>query len=42
VNGKLPEDKQAMLRVIDEALVLLSEDDSVRKKFMQKDALRSL
>jgi radical SAM superfamily enzyme YgiQ (UPF0313 family) len=42
VNGKLPEDKQAMLRVIDEALVLLSEDDSVRKKFMKKDALRSL
>jgi hypothetical protein len=42
VDGKLPEDKQAMISVIDEALALLAEDDSVRKRFMRKDALRSL
>ena len=42
VDGKLPEDKQAMLSVIDESLALLAEDDSVRKRFMRKDALRSL
>jgi radical SAM superfamily enzyme YgiQ (UPF0313 family) len=42
VNGKLPEDKQAMLRVIDETLLSLTEDDGVRKKFLRKDALRSL
>jgi hypothetical protein len=31
-----------MLRVIDETLLSLSEDDSVRKKFLRKDALRNL
>jgi len=42
VDGKLPEDKQAMLSVIDEALALLSASDSVRKRFMRKDALQRL
>jgi radical SAM superfamily enzyme YgiQ (UPF0313 family) len=42
VDGRLPEDKQTMLRVIDEALALLAEDDNVRKKFVRKDALRTL
>jgi hypothetical protein len=28
--------------VIDEAIALLAEDDSLRKRFMRKDALRSL
>jgi hypothetical protein len=42
VDGKLPEDKQAMISVIDEALALLAVDDSLRKRFMRKDALQSL
>jgi hypothetical protein len=42
VNGKLPEDKQAMLRVIDEALAALNEDESLKKQFVRKDNLTSL
>jgi radical SAM superfamily enzyme YgiQ (UPF0313 family) len=42
VNGKLPEDKQRMLAVIDEALAALDEDETLRKKFARKDSLTSL
>jgi radical SAM superfamily enzyme YgiQ (UPF0313 family) len=42
VNGQLPEDKQAMLGVIDEALRLFRADDSMRQRFQRKDALKSL
>ena len=42
VNGKLPEDKQRMLAVIDEALAALVEDETLRKKFARKDSLTSL
>ena len=42
VDGRLPEDKQAMLRVIDEALAALNEDESLKKQFVRKDNLISL
>ena len=42
VNGKLPDDKQALLNVIDEALASLGKDETLRKRFLRKDSLRSL
>jgi radical SAM superfamily enzyme YgiQ (UPF0313 family) len=42
VNGKLPEDKQRMLEVLDEALEALHNDETLRKKFSRKDSLTSL
>jgi radical SAM superfamily enzyme YgiQ (UPF0313 family) len=39
VNGKLPEDRQRMLAVIDEAL---NGDETLRKAFARKDSLTSL
>jgi radical SAM superfamily enzyme YgiQ (UPF0313 family) len=42
VNGKLPEDKQSMLEVLDEALAALHNDETLRKKFSRKDSLTSL
>ena len=42
VNGKLPDDKQPMLAVIDEALAKLHEDETLRKRFSRKDGLQNL
>jgi hypothetical protein len=42
VNGKLPEDKQRMLEVIDEALSALHDDETLRMRFLRKDSLSSL
>ena len=42
VNGKLPEDKQRMLEVIDEALAALNDDETLRERFSRKDSLRNL
>jgi radical SAM superfamily enzyme YgiQ (UPF0313 family) len=42
VNGKLPEDKQAMLETIDEYLQSLEDDETLRRQFQKKDNLTSL
>ena len=42
VNGKLPEDKQRMLEVIDEALSALHDDETLWMRFLRKDSLSSL
>ena len=42
VNGNLPDDKQALLNIIDEALASLGKDETLRKRFLRKDTLRSL
>lgn len=42
VNGKLPEDKQRMLEVLDEALAALHNDETLRERFSRKDSLMNL
>jgi radical SAM superfamily enzyme YgiQ (UPF0313 family) len=42
VNGKLPEDRQNMLAVLDEALAALQNDAALRERFSRKDSLRNL
>jgi radical SAM superfamily enzyme YgiQ (UPF0313 family) len=42
VNGKLPEDKQRMLDVIDNALSAIHDDETLRIRFLKKDSLSSL
>ncbi len=42
VNGNLPEDKPAMIRLIDETLAALHEDEALQKRFVRKDNVKCL